>query len=582
MGGILSLILSSVIGAGTYSTHPADFNRNGRHEASDLAKLLGNWGECEDCDVDLSPVNPVGSEAFERFGVRGDGQVGAADLASYLSFAEQSDTLTLGVNVDGTCYYCPTWFSADIFKSSGSWTLTKQDGTQFRNDEVPTRENGFPILEEGDIFSALMLRDLNGHYPAGTYEVEWEGTAEVNIRGFDVDGVDWGHPIRMSGTDGQGSFPVSNPGNGGIIVTVEQSDPSDPIRSLKIWMPDKRGERHHPLFVERLRGFDFIRTAFMFPHGRNEPMSWEDRPRLNDVRWTHSKKGVPIEVMVDLANELQTDLWVTVPHSADSSYKLGMFELIHQNLDTNLKLYVEHSNEFWNTAQVSGQWYIGRASDAPEYCTTASQCLYEAYAHDALDSFEKLDRVFSSPEDQGRIRKVVGAHLMNSWISDQVLSAIERLSGEPASEAVDILSPSSYFGVGPADVDEDPSVEELAQLARDSMLERVGRMQSQVAVAEDFGLKILSYEGGQHIADIVGTNAAFGLAVAEINRSPVMEELYDEWIQKLYNLSETWTGFAQYTYCSFTDVRGLAFGMLEYQDQSPDDAPKLRALRKYR
>ena len=46
--------------------------------------------------------------------------------------------------------------------------------------------------------------------------------------------------------------------------------------------------------------------------------TWSDRPRLEDSTWT--VRGVPIEVQVDLANEIGADPWINVPHLVDDAY----------------------------------------------------------------------------------------------------------------------------------------------------------------------------------------------------------------------------------------------------------------------
>ena len=44
----------------------------------------------------------------------------------------------------------------------------------------------------------------------------------------------------------------------------------------------------------------------------SEQSAWKDRPKVSDARW--SGKGVPLEIMVELANRLKTEPWFTLPH----------------------------------------------------------------------------------------------------------------------------------------------------------------------------------------------------------------------------------------------------------------------------
>ena len=58
----------------------------------------------------------------------------------------------------------------------------------------------------------------------------------------------------------------------------------------------------------------------------------------------------PLESIVELANEAHKDLWVQVPAMATNDYVTQLAQLIHQRLDPALKVYVEYSNEDWNSS----------------------------------------------------------------------------------------------------------------------------------------------------------------------------------------------------------------------------------------
>jgi len=107
-------------------------------------------------------------------------------------------------------------------------------------------------------------------------------------------------------------------------------------------------------------------------------VTWSDRARPGSL-WTspihvidpngliqHGTTGVPYEVMVQLCNELNTDLYVNVPARANDAYITNLANLIKYGsdgvnpytythtspvwppLNSNLKIYVEYGNEVWN------------------------------------------------------------------------------------------------------------------------------------------------------------------------------------------------------------------------------------------
>jgi hypothetical protein len=62
--------------------------------------------------------------------------------------------------------------------------------------------------------------------------------------------------------------------------------------------------------------------------------------------------------MVDLANRLALDSWICIPHLADDNYVTETARFFRRNLRTDVKIYVELSNEVWNPLFDQGRWAI--------------------------------------------------------------------------------------------------------------------------------------------------------------------------------------------------------------------------------
>ena len=60
--------------------------------------------------------------------------------------------------------------------------------------------------------------------------------------------------------------------------------------------------------------------------------------------------GVPYEDIIELANESQKDMWINIPALATPDYVQNLAQLIYSNLDPNLNVYVEYSDETWNAS----------------------------------------------------------------------------------------------------------------------------------------------------------------------------------------------------------------------------------------
>lgn len=60
-------------------------------------------------------------------------------------------------------------------------------------------------------------------------------------------------------------------------------------------------------------------------------------------------KGVPYEEIISLANTVKKDIWINIPDRATTNYVTQLGTLMKDTLDPNLNVYVEFSNELWNT-----------------------------------------------------------------------------------------------------------------------------------------------------------------------------------------------------------------------------------------
>jgi len=110
-----------------------------------------------------------------------------------------------------------------------------------------------------------------------------------------------------------------------------------------------------------LRSMDFMATSQ--PAGCPD-MNWNDR---NKPWWrcaiikpyrtdTSAFLAVPWEYYIQLCNQANVDMWLCIPHLATDEYVNNLALLIknggsgYQGLNSNLKVYVEYSNELWNWA----------------------------------------------------------------------------------------------------------------------------------------------------------------------------------------------------------------------------------------
>jgi hypothetical protein len=301
-------------------------------------------------------------------------------------------------------------------------------------------------------------------------------------------------------------------------LRLTDTDPSDPIRDIHVWLPGLEDSCHafHPVFLERLRPFSVLR---FYPWMRVYTASgrWNRRATLNTAR-AGTAEGVALEHMLDLCNELRADPWFCIPHVADDDYVRNFATLVRDSLHHDAKIYVEFSNETWNTDFPAGQWArdTGRARGV-----AAMQVVGER----AAQVFDIWHEVFG--KDKRRIVRVAGVQLHNPGIATALCRA---LGGR-----FDALAVGAYFG---ARADRDPvtldsTAAELMAVARANLANAVlPRISEHKALADQYStelgrpIALLTYEGGQ---SIVARSSGGGLgleATLECQRMPEMFEAY--------------------------------------------------------
>lgn len=81
--------------------------------------------------------------------------------------------------------------------------------------------------------------------------------------------------------------------------------------------------------------------------------------------------GMPIEVLVDLGNQINKDVWFNFPSTVLLSTAISTIQYAASNLKLGLSAYFEHTNEPWNAAFYQ-QFYLNKLGEAVGITTNAS------------------------------------------------------------------------------------------------------------------------------------------------------------------------------------------------------------------
>ncbi len=471
------------------------------------------WGEAP-ARPDLGPdLGPEASAAvapllrdFDALAAR------VADLAGVVPEAPAPADPSLGLNLAGISDWSTEQPFLDLMRSARPWIGHEPDRWGAWD---PARlaaggflgAGGFPLaLPPGvDRLESFVLTDQPeaGDWLAGTYVLRWEGGATVDVIGR-------AEAVRAGDREIRFDY---RPGEGLVAVVVTALDPADPLRAMTLVREDRlelweAGAIFEPRFLDRVRGARALRFMDWMATNNSAQVEWADRPRVHDFTWaTH---GVPVEVMVRLANEVGADPWFTLPHMASDPYVEAFAAAVRDGLDPRLKVHAEWSNEVWN-------WIFGQAAwaDAQARARWGQDAPGDAWMQWAgLRAAEVADiwaRAFA--EEPGRLVRVVGVQTGWPGLEDPLLDAPLAVAEgrRPPSESFDAYAVTGYFGhaLGSPDLAPDlrawiaagtagPRATDLARADIATLRDELWPHHREAAARR--GLRLVAYEAGPHAA----------------------------------------------------------------------------------
>jgi len=307
-----------------------------------------------------------------------------------------------------------------------------------------------------------------------------------------------------------------------------------------------------PEFLEETKFYTVHRFMDFNKTNDSTAVHWADRTQKSDA----DQRVVAYEWMADLCNRQQADAWVTVPHRTyeDQSYWTRLAELLLAELDPELKLYLEYSNETWNFMFDQATYCRDRGVeldlDDGEY--TAG---FEFHVYAAVRLFERFNVVWGA--DNPRLIKVVAGQAANVWMTGRHLEALNDPTINPNNVRPTAYAIAPYFGNGTSTIEE----------AGEAVATGIDRARRHAEAVADSGLKLLGYEGGQHLL----TNAH------AVSRDP---RIYDHYMRYLRGIAPYLEVFAHYNHSSSYHSGG-AWGAKEGIGQAATQAHKYRALTVY-
>lgn len=510
----------------------------------------------------------------------------------------------LGTNLDGVVDYSTSYNFTDAMKQSRSWITADTSGAGvFDTDDracLDLDENGYvrsltpqssnpgcSTPSYNAVSTLFFFGDFPGHYPSGRYIVTYDGQGDISYHFAAV------RNVALS-TPGRDVLDV-NANAGGWMLRINAIAAGNHPRNIHVWMPgfDEHSgpsQLFHPDFLSLIRRNKVLRFMDWMGTNNSSQQEYADRPQLADVRW--SEGNMPLEVMVELANRSDAHPWFTLPHRASNDYITRFAQDVKRLLRPDLRVYVEYSNEVWN-GQFSQGAYVEAQGDAA-YGNQGSgfDRRLNWYGQRSAQLCDLWKSAFGA--QASRVVCVLGAQAANAYTLTQAADCPLWTAGQPCSaHGFSAAAIAPYFGgyLGhpnhAATVQTWTPTQLFAEInggglaggpAGGSLAEVQDWITAHRAAAQQRGLQLVTYEGGQHLAGVLGNenNDAITSLFTSANRDARMGTAYTQHLN-------FWKSAGGELFMHFTASSGYgkfgSWGAVEYLDQT--STPKHNALMQF-
>lgn len=484
--------------------------------------------------------------------------------------------MEIGSNLD--------FFEAGIFKDlkmSSSFFYTRNATYVGDNNDwdsglasaMPQDDEGYPLeipfshpVTGQDQIIAFTIGGHNGNFQTGDYVLLYEGAGTFAF-------ADWTANTVTSNEPGRIEFTIDAVNENGIHIEIQSSEAGNPVRNIRIiqdiYENDYQTQPYLPGFEELISNFETIRFMDWNFTNNNSDTNWSDRTSPSFHTQAVWEQGVAWEHLIDLANYFQKDIWINVPHLADENYLTQMATLFRNELNPDLTIYLEYSNECWNWIFDQTHWLNENGPFAGNIGTN--------YGYYSLEMLEAWEVIFSGQEN--RLKTVLAGH------DYFVIDAMEYIKSQSMDDLVDLVSYPGYVGLS------DDHYDQLDVLGGNATAEQVLEMlnentesnfywmnQFKDLVADEYEKEFVMYEAGQHLTPRwFGLDAPYNQALWDAQIHPDMSVFYQTLLDYCKNELNV-TLLMHYNLASPQETLYGSWGLVDNYFVTAPYAPKMQTV----
>ena len=473
---------------------------------------------------------------------------------SYAS-VDSCESISLGMNLPHEKYFNPAWMFVDLMKGSKpfeSRNITdRQKTTAIKS--INMDENGYPLVlpttvegfsEPQYIGTVLGEIGLNPEQQE-RYTLYYEGTGEISLGA--VENIDSSESGKISFDFPKqkhiDAYLATGKAKTSFTLNIKASTAGDHIRNIRVMRPNfsaADSEASHPLFHQRLAGFSTLRFMDTLNTNRSNHETVDD---ITSKQQATQFKGVSPYYVAKIANENNSNAWINIPHRATDEFVRSFAQTLKAELNPDLKVYIEYSNEVWNSlfkdkkvddvVTESGQYTYVTAQGCANPVVAIEACegekidgkeqtaRFRQYTKRSLEIFKIFDSVFAN--EPHRAVSVLAGQAASASKTRFILEALDDTTINPSNYQVDSFAIAPYFGgkftrdmviaqfnnasvtmgslggthVLASEITQEQFLDEMTYLINNDVASII---QTQKALIDPRGMDLVAYEGGQHIA----------------------------------------------------------------------------------
>lgn len=459
-------------------------------------------------------------------------------------------TANFGINTDVPYYFSGENPWTDVFLRSMVF-VEDEEGERVQQwmSSTPDRWGDGPPLDVNELGHVLSVQPgmrtstlcpANLGVPSGVYVCRWEGSGTLSLGGYED------AEVRVVKTAPQSiTFQLKTAPEGLLLVDVLKG----PVTDISI--KPVRGDDHwDPRYLSLISKFDVVR----FKDPQLIDFAAPGSPLPTPQHIAYGPVGWPVEEIARLCRDAGVRAWVNLPYWADDDYVREFARRCQAEGLANP--YVEFANEIWNTVYQDQYRYAVERGRRGESEFDRALAWYAARAVEVHDLF--------ASEFDGPFVRVIGSQCDNPWVSEHL---VDELGARGDALAIGPYFGGSYFVRDDETRPSNPNIEDMLRACHAEL----GTLRNEYypvhkRIADQYGMKLIGYEAGQHLFDIWGGSEIIGHMINRTQNDPRMGQLYQQFVSDWRKLTDGVLVFYKLTQ---QPTEQESFGFFRYTGDQP-------------